>query len=112
MAASRESLQQLIEQGLLALSPTRLGDLADWCWDWCEATGDGRYCGLARTFGIIADWFGEHDRYGGVPADTVVELDGLLGRELPMVLAATDPASGAMLGRELREAVLRLVAAV
>ena len=108
---SRESLQQLIERGLFALPPTRLGDLADWCWDWCEATGDGRYCGLARTLRIIAGWFEEHDRYGGVPAGTVAELDGLLGRELPMILAATDPASGAMLGRELREAILRLLPA-
>jgi hypothetical protein len=82
---SRESLQQLIEHGLLALPPTRLGDLAD--------------------------WFAEHDRYGGVPAETVVELDGLMGRELAMIVAAPDPASGAMLGRELREAVHRLLSA-
>lgn len=106
---SRESLQQLVDGGLIALPPARLGEVAAWCWDWCEATGDGRYCGLSKTLEIISDWFERHDKYGGVPTDTVRELDEFLARELPSVLAAVDPASGTMLGRELREAVLRIL---
>lgn len=102
---NRESLRRLADSGLAALPPDGLVDLAAWCRDWCEATGDGRYGIVGETLDVLSRWFEEHDKYGGVPTELVGELDALLERELPSILDAEDPSSAAILSRGLREAV-------
>lgn len=47
-------LQRLAEGGYRAVSFDRWRDLANWCWDYAEASGDARYCSLARGPGTVA----------------------------------------------------------
>lgn len=55
---TQELLRQLASGGLRALPPERLDDLAQWCLEWAEATGDGRYSVLAQTLTQLRSWFG------------------------------------------------------
>lgn len=97
-----ETLERLAADGLSALPGNQLHDLAVWCWDWCEVTGDGRYCSLWRTLDDLDAWLSEHEERGGVPRALAKEIDGLIRSRLGEVLQADSPESGAVLARNLR----------
>lgn len=100
------SLRRLAEDGFDGLSADRLGDLAAWCWDWSEATGDARYCSLARSFTAIDTWWSE---YVTIPRAIAAEIERVLREDLPGVLEASDPAAGAGFARLMRQRVLSLL---
>jgi hypothetical protein len=43
------TLRRLSEVGLGQLPPAALRDLVPFCWDRAEATGDARFCSVARA---------------------------------------------------------------
>lgn len=97
------SLATLAKSGLSAFPPSKIGDLASWCWDIGEATGDARYCSLARTMGLIDDLFEE---FGAVGIALIGDIDRLLSDQLPAVIEAETAEEGSRLARILREQVL------
>lgn len=104
---SQQQLRRLAEDGLAALPPSELGPLAVWCWEWCEATGDGRYCILSRLLKGIDDSFGDADEDGGVTQDFADRIDAVLARELPGVLDAESAEIGTAVARTLRDDLAR-----
>lgn len=68
-----------------------LRDVAALCWDWCEASGDGRYCSLGRTLKSIHGWWAEHDERGGVPTAVLDDLGLVLRRDLPRIIKRNWP---------------------
>lgn len=103
------TLSRLGAEGLAAVPGDQLTTLADWCEDWAEATGDARYCFIARALGAVAGWREEHDEAGGVPAEFLSEIDSLVRAELPAALAAETPSHGAHLAADLCRQVLPIV---
>jgi hypothetical protein len=94
-------------QGLSALLPVeRLCDLAEYCWDRGETTGDARYCSLWRAFIEIVEFFEEYD---AMEMWTFDSLDGVLKRDLGAVLQADTAEAGALLARGVREEVLAIL---
>jgi hypothetical protein len=83
----QRSLQRLTDGGIATYPPAQLGHLAEWCWDFGEATGDARYCSLSRTVWVLADLWKHHD---GVATSLVADLDALPG----IRLAVTQPRGG------------------
>lgn len=102
----RQSLLQLAEGGLVAYPPAALGDLADWCWDYSEATGDARFCSLARALSLLVELF---EYNSGVPLTLVNELDPVLRQGIQESLNARLPQHGAQLARNLRETLIRII---
>jgi len=98
------SLRRLASEGIGGLPPSALGDLADWCWDYGEATGDARYCSLWRALRPIADTFEADD---AVPTESVNRFDAVLNQRLDDVLDAETAESGSMLARSMREQLFR-----
>ena len=80
-------------------------DLAAWCIDRAENSGDARYCSIARTLIFIAE---EWDHRGALPTSVVTDLADLLQRGLRDALDAAEPADGSYFGRLLREQVVEL----
>jgi hypothetical protein len=101
-----EDLQLLATNGFAAVPPLRFGELADACWDWCEATGDGRFCSLARTLSLVSQWWSE---YEAVPTLLSLEIEREFILWLGDVLDSEDLAAGAMSSRCLRQAVIALL---
>lgn len=96
-------LEEMAARGFSAVPATRLKCLADWCWDWCEATGHGAYCSLSVTFRMIDIWWSEYDV---IPVELRDRIDELLTSYLPEVLAAGDDSSTASrFARVLRQEV-------
>jgi hypothetical protein len=79
--------------------------LSDWCWDWCEQTGDARFCSISRMLGHLDAWWTEHDESGGVPSALLKRIESVIQRDLQRILDATDPASGSVMARALRQEV-------
>lgn len=98
----QNSLRRLAETGIREFPPGDLAHLADWCWDFGEATGDARYCSLSRSFGMIADLFESH---GAAPLDLVLALDELVQSRIGPILDAETAADGSYLARLFREDV-------
>ena len=96
------SLRRLAEQGFRGVPADRLRALADWCWDYGEASGDARFCSLARTLWMIDDWWTEHD---AVDPAVAADIESAIVADLGAVLDAEDPASGSMLARSMRQRV-------
>lgn len=94
------TLRRLAAEGFSAVPDSQLRDLAAWCQDWCEATGEGRYCILADMLARIDDWLGEH----GVPVALFQQVELALGSWIPAIMDA-DPSSGALLAVGMREEV-------
>lgn len=99
------TLERLARDGFAAVPGDQLTDLAVWCRDYCEASGDGRYCSVGETLRSIDDWWREHDEPGGVPTELLREIEHEVMSWLPAVLAAVTPGDGAALARTMREAV-------
>lgn len=100
------TLDRLAATGFSDVSPETFRDLWRWCRDWCEATGDGRYCSLADLFRAIDRWW---DEYGVVSTPVVAEIERTLMQGLPDVLATPSPVEGAHFARLLRQQVLPLL---
>lgn len=96
-------LLRLAEHGITKFPPSELSTLEAWCWDYSEASGDARYCSLARSISLLSDLF--EITSGQVSADLIVNLDGVLREQLPSVLRAANPQDGALLARQLREGI-------
>lgn len=105
----RSALLQLAEGGLAAFPPSSLADLAAWCWDFGEASGDARYCSLSRTLDMIAEPFEEH---GALDSAVVAVINAVLHDALGDVLSAESPQDGAILARSLRFEISERVRAV
>lgn len=100
------TLEHFSRRGFRAVTPERLGDLWRWCWDWCEATGDARFCSLAETFRAIDQWW---DEYHVVSTTLAATIEQQLLRGLPAVLSAPSPEDGCHFARLLRQDVLPLL---
>lgn len=101
-----DDLRLLATDGFAAVPPRRFGDLSDACWDWCEATGDGRFCSLARTLRLVDEWWSEYD---AVPTRLSLEIEREFVLWLGDVLDSEDLASGATSSRSLRQRVMALL---
>lgn len=99
---NHDQLLRIAEHGIAAFPPAGLHDLADWCWDLGEATGDARYSSLSRSFEIIAELF---DLNKVAESTTVKRLDILLNRHMCEILSAESAEVGAHLARAMREAI-------
>lgn len=105
------ALERLAEFGLDELFPVerpgrpveQLRDVAEYCRDRCETTGDARYCLLGETIGFIVELFGD---YGAMENRTINDLSHVLKRRLGDVLRAETVETGVLLARNLREEVL------
>lgn len=100
------TLERFSRDGFTAVAPDQLADLGRWCWDWCEATGDGRFCSLAALFHAIDQWWDEYQVVSTTLARTI-EVTLIAG--LGDVLAAGSPEEGSHFARLLRQAVLPLL---
>lgn len=95
----QSDLRRLGTQGLHGAAETR--EAAAWCWDWSEATGDGRYCVLARALERIALEWDE----GMFRAETVDDINDVLAEYVAGILDAASAEEGAALARPLKENV-------
>ncbi len=99
------TLRRLGEGGFDAVRVSQFPDLAAWCQDWCQATGDGRYCILARVLGMIDEWWSDQ----GVPEELGREVERTLTSKIPAIIEAESPASGAAFAVGLREEIASLL---
>ncbi len=72
------TLSRLGAEGLAAVPQDQLTTLDDSCQDWAEATGDARYCFIAKVLSAVDSWREEHDEAGGVPEDLLAEDGGVI----------------------------------
>lgn len=93
-------IYRLGESGISAFPPSSLSTASDWLWDFCEATGDARYCSLSVSLRTVANAFDEHD---ALPTTTVRDADKLFADRLPYILNARDRADASSSARSLRE---------
>lgn len=103
---SLAQLERLSQDGLAGFPVTGFGDLALWCWDWCEATGDGRYCSISYTLAAVNRWW---DQYGVVPQAIAAEIDVHCREELALAVAAMDHSEGVYFARLFRQKVVALL---
>lgn len=96
----RNSLLRLANDGIARFPPADLQTLADWCWDYGEATGDARYCSLWRCLDLLAERFAQFE---ALAAEDVSFYDGLLRACMADILDASESALAASLARQLRE---------
>lgn len=99
-------LRRLAEGGSEAVPVDQFRELSNWCWDWSEASGDARFCSLARALGSIDSWYSEHD---AVPRHLANELEQACLEDLPPILEAGAPADAAILARGFRQRVEALL---
>lgn len=95
----QHSLLLIARNGLAALPPDRLGELADWCWDFGEASADARYLILWRVFREIDAAFG---RVGALETSRVEQINDLLRSSLPEIVAEDNTLEGGTLAATLR----------
>lgn len=103
------TLRALAHGGFQAVPASQFVDLAAWCRDYCEASGDARYCAVGTAFGAVGVWWDEHDEAGGIPSKLADEIETTITRWLPQVLEFQDPADAAPMARALREEVQALL---
>jgi hypothetical protein len=106
---NQPDLERLAREGLAALPPLLLPDIANDCWDRGAITGDARYCLLWRSLDLIAQIF--EDR-GQLPTPIVDELNGAFARLLPGALDATTAEEGTGLARILDDEIRSVLAAL
>lgn len=105
----KSRLRSLAVDGFQGVLPSELTELALWCRDWCEASGDARYCVVSDTLRTVDEWWLVHDEYGGVPQPLVGELEALIVDHLGTVLDLDDPAAASQVARTMREQVVSLL---
>lgn len=92
------SLRRLAEDGLTGVP--QIQDLAAWCWDQADNTGDARFCGLARSLEFVTEAWDAHGAFRG---DTMNRLNTAFSRRLPSVLDAPTAEEATHLAKALRE---------
>lgn len=102
---SPESPRRLAELGLADLPPSQLGSVAESSWEWCEATGDGRYCLIWQILTMVDDWFGDPGE-GAMANNFFMRLDAILRRELPGVIDAATAQVGCALAATMRDELI------
>ena len=103
------TLRRLAVEGIAATPGDDLTVLALWCRDFCEASGDARYCSVADTLTALDQWRQQHDESGGVPTGLLRDIDQVIQAWLPDVLDADVPADASQLARTLRQEVQSLL---
>lgn len=103
------ALRRLASEGLEAAQGDDLTGLALWCRDYCEASGDARYCSVGDALRSLDEWRQEHDERGGVPYALLNEIDRIIKAWLPDILDLDDPADASQLARTLRQEVQSLL---
>jgi hypothetical protein len=98
------SLRQLGVERLTSVPATR--NVEAWCWDYAEATGDSRYCGLARALEQIAEVWDDHS---ALPFEVLNEIHRSFRKALPGVMDAESAEEGAGLARLLREEIAAIL---
>lgn len=99
------TLRRFAEEGFRAVPGHALADLAVWCRDYCEISGDARYCSIGEALRRVDEWRTEYDESGGVPTALLSQIDHVVRRDLPAILDAATPADGSLLARGFREEV-------
>jgi hypothetical protein len=97
------TLRRVAREGLASVNAQQLTDLALWCRDYAEASGDARYASIGAALKSLDDWRTEYDEAGGIPADLIAAADRLVTTRLPAILDAEDPADASALARTFRE---------
>jgi hypothetical protein len=103
------TLDRFADIGFAAVPGGALRDLAAWCCDYCEATGDARYCAIGRMLLAVDEWWSQYDESGGVPSGIVQQVETLIRRDLPAILGQDSPADAGVLARLLRQEVTALL---
>lgn len=99
-----QSLTRLATDGLTSV--TALREIESWCWDQSEASGDARFCSIARALQNIADVW---DRLGAFPKAIMSDLEETIRLHLPSILLVERPDEASGLARILRDDVSRLL---
>jgi len=102
---TEELLLTLAAGGLEAVPIEQFGFLEMWCRDWCVATGDGRFC-------IVSELLREIDAATydqGLALSVAEQVDRAIRSELPHILSAETPASGAQQAQALLEELRRVL---
>jgi hypothetical protein len=97
---SHESLRRLADEGLSAFPPSGLIDIANWCWEYGEATADARYCILWRILKSIAEPFEDN---GALSVVTVAQIDTVLHCYIPIIVDARSIQTGVHLVRLMKD---------
>ena len=100
------TLQTLARQGIAGVNGEQLRDLAVWCGDYSEATGDARYASIGRALYELFEWLSWHDERGGIPVQLMSEIEETIKRMLPEILAAESARDAAPLARTFRQEIL------
>jgi hypothetical protein len=100
------ALELLAKDGLRALPPARLPELAEVLWAEGERSGDARAFVLSRVARTLDAWWDECDEEAGqgLPSPLVDELDEVLANRIPAVLSA-EASQGLTLASALREEI-------
>lgn len=93
-------MRRLAKEGLGAFPPARLGDLSQWCEEYCWATGHVAYCVLSSLFSVLFQAW----KYP-IPEDVEEAMSGILRKQLPAILDSDDE-TARVVALALREEVL------
>lgn len=102
-------LDRLVASGISGIPQQEVAGLIDTLQKTCIRTGDARYCVLSSTLEAVEEWRYMHEERGGVPAQTLVEIDDLVTTALPNVLDSLTAAEGAQLASDLFESIRLLL---
>src|SRR5580658_363533 len=101
------SLQTLAYQGFAGIKGDQLADLAEWCRDYSEATGDARYFSIGQALSELSEWWSRHDLGNGIPFRLMTEIEEIIKRSLPGILATASARDAAPLARNFRQEIKR-----
>lgn len=96
-------MQRLADGGLGNFPPANLGNLADWCRDYCWATGQVAYCVLSDLLSQLFDAWNSPISIG-----TDEAMSAVLKRGVPEILES-DNETARVLALTLRDEVLLIL---
>lgn len=101
----QSELRRLASQGLGSFPPEGLTDLAEWCRDFCWASGNVRYCILNDVFAMI------HRAWDApVLASTSNAISDVLWLELPPLLTEQENEAARVLAVAMRSSITAVLA--
>jgi hypothetical protein len=98
-----QRLRRVAEEGVPPVA--ELWQIAGWCWETAESSGDARYCALARAFEGVASYREDNP----FPVSVSQEIRRALWEKLQPLLDEQDPARGAQHARDLRQQLQRIL---
>jgi hypothetical protein len=101
------TLQTLAYQGFVSIKGNQLGDLAVWCRDYSEATGDARYASIGQALSELFEWWSFHDESGGIPVQLMNEIEEIIKSRLSEILMTESARDAAPLARSFRQEIER-----